>query len=63
MPGAHNTFIEDGVPTVAILDQGYPYRYSSEDTLSKIDSDSLAGVGYTLQVWLESGAPAVERAE
>jgi hypothetical protein len=60
LPGAHNTFIDAGIPTVTIIEQGYPYRYTSEDTLDKVDANSLMGVGYTLQLWLESGAPALE---
>ncbi len=57
MPGPHNTFVEAGYPTAALIEQGYPYRYTSEDTLDKIAPESLYGVGHTLEVWLESGAP------
>ena len=42
MPGPHNTFIEAGIPTVAVIEQAYPYRHTTQDTLDKIDPISLA---------------------
>ncbi|MCB0046415.1 MAG: M28 family peptidase [Caldilineaceae bacterium] len=60
LAGVHNTFVEAGIPTVLLAEGEYPYRYTSEDTLDKLDAASLSGVGTTLKVWLESGAPRAE---
>jgi Zn-dependent M28 family amino/carboxypeptidase len=52
----HTNFLQAGIPAIMVADFDYPYRYTVEDTLDKLDADSLAAVGRTLEVWLESGA-------
>jgi hypothetical protein len=54
---AHTLFIQRNIPAIVIADFDYPHRHTLEDTLNKLDADSLAAVGRTLEVWLESGAP------
>jgi hypothetical protein len=56
-PGAHTLFIQRNIPAIVIADFDYAHRHTLEDTLNKLDADSLAAVGRTLEVWLESGAP------
>ncbi|MEZ4860804.1 MAG: M28 family peptidase [Caldilineaceae bacterium] len=44
-------------PTVIVTDSTYPYRYTLQDTLDKVNSDNLMAVGRTLEAWLERGSP------
>ncbi|MCL5275205.1 MAG: M28 family peptidase [Chloroflexi bacterium] len=50
----HTPFLEKGLPAVDVIDFDYPYWHTVQDTPDKISPDSLARVGRTLQVWLES---------
>ncbi len=55
--GAHTPFLQAGIPAAILFGADYPYQHSMQDTLDKINADSLAAVGSTLETWLESGAP------
>jgi Zn-dependent M28 family amino/carboxypeptidase len=52
----HLPFLSLGIPAVDIIDIDYPYWHTTEDTLDKVNSESLERVGRTLEAWLESGA-------
>jgi glutaminyl-peptide cyclotransferase len=41
-----------GIPAVDIIDFDYPYWHTREDTLDKLDAQSLERVGRTLEYWL-----------
>jgi Zn-dependent M28 family amino/carboxypeptidase len=56
-PGPHDAFVDADIPTTIIIDEAYAQRYTTQDTLDKLDIESLGRVGRTLEVWLESGAP------
>lgn len=51
----HTAFLEQGIPAVDIIDFDYSYWHTVEDSLDKVSDTSLAAVGTTLEVWLESG--------
>jgi len=44
-----------GAPTLMITSFTYPYRYTTQDTLDKVNAESLLSVGRTLETWLERG--------
>ena len=46
-----------GIPTVAIIDVDYPFRYTTADVADKLSEESILRVGQTLKTWLEAGAP------
>lgn len=48
----HTPFLEKNIPAVDIIDFDYPYWHTSQDTLDKIDPQSLYVVGETLRLWL-----------
>lgn len=50
----HTPFLEQGIPTVLIIDFDYPYWHTTHDTLDKVSGESLSQVGRTLEVWLAS---------
>ena len=54
--GAHIAFINAQIPTSLIVGYDYPYHHTINDTLDKVNANSLEGVGDTLKVWLEEGA-------
>lgn len=49
----HLPFIEQGIPSVDMIDFDYPYWHTLEDTADKVSPTSLERVGRTLEVWLE----------
>ncbi len=49
----HLPFVEQGIPSVDIIDFDYPYWHTLEDTADKVSPTSLERVGQTLEVWLE----------
>ena len=54
---AHTAFAEAGIPAALIADASYPYGNTMSDTLDKLSAESLRRAGYTLEMWLEQGAP------
>ncbi len=48
---------ELGAPLVTITGTTYPYRYTLQDTLDKVNPETLRAVGKVLESWLEAGAP------
>jgi glutaminyl-peptide cyclotransferase len=53
---AHTIFRAADIPAVVVADFSYPYRYTLDDTVDKLDDDSFEAVGRTLESWLEAGA-------
>jgi glutaminyl-peptide cyclotransferase len=54
----HTPFARLGIPAVDIIDFDYPYWHTTNDTIDKVDAQSLARVGRTLEAFLEnSGEP------
>lgn len=51
----HLPFVEQGIPSVDMIDFDYPYWHTLEDTADKVSPTSLERVGRTLEVWLEGG--------
>jgi glutaminyl-peptide cyclotransferase len=54
--GAQTPFLQAGIPATILFGADYPYQHTMQDTLDKVNADSLAAVGSTLETWLESGA-------
>jgi Zn-dependent M28 family amino/carboxypeptidase len=50
----HLPFVEQGIPSVDMIDFDYPYWHTLEDTADKVSPTSLERVGRTLEVWLEA---------
>ncbi len=50
----HIPFKKSGIPSVVLIDFDYPYWHTTEDTVDKINPESLRRVGRTLEVWLEN---------
>jgi hypothetical protein len=50
----HIPFVENGIPSVLIIDFDYPYYHTTQDTLDKVSAHSLEQVGQTLEAWLLS---------
>jgi glutaminyl-peptide cyclotransferase len=50
----HIPFLRRGIPAADIIDFDYPYWHTTADTLDKVSGDSLAQVGETLGLWLQS---------
>lgn len=49
----HLPFVEQGIPSVDMIDFDYPYWHTLEDTSDKVSPTSLERVGRTLETWLE----------
>ena len=49
----HLPFVEQGIPSVDMIDFDYAYWHTLEDTADKVSPTSLERVGRTLEVWLE----------
>jgi Zn-dependent M28 family amino/carboxypeptidase len=49
----HLPFVEQGIPSVDMIDFDYPYWHTLEDTADKVSPTSLERVGRTIEVWLE----------
>jgi glutaminyl-peptide cyclotransferase len=49
----HLPFVEQGIPSVDIIDFDYPYWHTLEDTADKVSPTSLERVGRMLEVWLQ----------
>lgn len=52
----HRPFAERGIPATVLIDFEYSAWHTSFDTLERVAATSLARVGRTLEVWVESGA-------
>lgn len=48
----HLPFLNRGIPAVNIIDLDYPHWHTTQDTLDKIDADSLERVGRLVQEYL-----------
>jgi glutaminyl-peptide cyclotransferase len=48
----HTPFIEQGIPSVLIIDFDYPYWHTRADTPDKVSAESLQAVGDTLWHWI-----------
>lgn len=48
----HTPFVEAGIKAADVIDIGYPYWHTTNDTLDKISPDSLQAVGDTILKWL-----------
>lgn len=59
-PSFVDAFLEAGIPTVAMIDTGYPYWHTTLDTADKLSASSLARIGQLMELWLEQGAPFTE---
>jgi glutaminyl-peptide cyclotransferase len=44
----HIPFLEQGIPSVDLIDWSYPYKNSDQDTLDKLDPSALDQVGETV---------------
>jgi glutaminyl-peptide cyclotransferase len=53
----HTRFLAADVPAAMIAGFGYPYQYTSGDTLDKLTAQSLEQVGRGIKSWLEQAAP------
>ncbi len=51
----HSPFLAQGIPAVDVIDFDYPPWHTTGDTLDKISATSLAIVGQTMELWLNSG--------
>jgi glutaminyl-peptide cyclotransferase len=49
----HTPFARLGIPAVDLIDFDYPYWHTTGDTIDKVDAQSLARVGRTLEAFLE----------
>lgn len=45
----HIPFIMNKIPFIDIIDMGYQYHHTSEDTIDKIDIKTLEAVGFTIE--------------
>jgi len=59
--GAHTPFIQAGIPATILYSVNYPYQHTMGDTIDRLNADSLAAVGSTLENWLEGGAAFTQR--
>ena len=41
----HTPFAQAGIPSIALLDANFPFLNTADDTLDRLDSDSLAKIG------------------
>lgn len=51
----HRPFLNQGIPAIDIIDFGYPYWHTTEDTCDKLSADSLDRVGKVIEVTVEQG--------
>jgi Zn-dependent M28 family amino/carboxypeptidase len=49
----HVPFGQRGITAVDIIDFDYPYWHTTQDTIDKVNGESLGRVGHVLEVWLE----------
>jgi hypothetical protein len=52
--GVQTAFAAEGMPSAAVVGADYPARFTMEDTLDKLNADTLQRVGMTLETWLEA---------
>ena len=46
-------FAQQGIPSILLIDFGYPHWHTHEDTIDKCSAKSLQKVGQALLNWLE----------
>jgi hypothetical protein len=59
----HVPFLQRGIIAVDIIDLDYPYWHTTQDTLDKVDPDSLERVGRVLVSYLEETGAITRNAE
>jgi hypothetical protein len=52
--GVHTAFVAAGLPTTTLIGSDYPAANTMQDTLDKLNADTLQRVGMTLETWLET---------
>jgi hypothetical protein len=52
--GVQSAFAAEDMPAAAFVGADYPARFTMEDTLDKLNADTLQRVGMTLETWLEA---------
>jgi len=55
-PGTHTLFIQAGIPSTILFSPNYPHDHTMQDTVDKINVESLIAIGAPLENWLEAGA-------
>ena len=50
----HIPFIMNKIPFIDIIDMGYKYHHTSEDTIDKIDIKTLEAIGFTIEYILKN---------
>ncbi len=55
-PGAHTLFSQVGIPATILSSPNYPHNHTMQDTVDKLNVDSLTAIGNPLENWLEAGA-------
>lgn len=45
----HTPFLNERIPFIDIIDMGYPFHHTSQDTIDKIDKKTLQAVGETIE--------------
>ncbi|PRY30480.1 M28 family peptidase [Pseudosporangium ferrugineum] len=54
----HVPLARAGVPSIVLIDGGYPYRHTVDDTVARCSADSLAAVGRVLEGLVRAAAPS-----
>ncbi|MBW5390254.1 M28 family peptidase [Brachyspira hampsonii] len=45
----HTPFLIDKIPFIDVIDMGYPFHHTSQDTIDKLDKKTLEAVGKTIE--------------
>jgi hypothetical protein len=61
IPGEHTLFRQANIPATILFGADYAHQHTMQDTMDKLNADSLAVIGNTLENWLESGATFAQR--
>ena len=50
----HTPFLNEKIPFIDVIDMGYPFHHTSQDTIDKLDKKTLDAVGKTLEYTIKN---------
>ena len=50
----HTPFLNERIPFIDVIDMGYPFHHTSQDTIDKLDKKTLEAVGKTIEYTIKN---------
>lgn len=56
----HTPFLNEKIPFIDIIDMGYPFHHTSQDTIDKLDINTIKAIGQTIEYTVQNADKITE---